>query len=81
MNIRMPRVPCISVNCPEQANPETEQMRLVQGAGGRGKRMLATITRFLFFLVRSEFIQIQREACSTEWAIAEGKGLQDFSLW
>ena len=84
MNVRMLRVSCIGVNCPEQANPETEQVRLVRGAGGKGKRMLATITRFLFFfffLVRSGFIQIQREACSTEWAIAEGKGLQNFSLW
>ena len=49
MNVRMSRVPCIGVNCPEQANPETEQMRLVRGAGGRGHRMLATITRFFFF--------------------------------
>ena len=49
MNVRMLRVSCIGVNCPEQANPETEQMRLVRGAGGKGKRMLATITRFIFF--------------------------------
>ena len=49
MNVRMLRVSCIGVNCPEQANPETEQVRLVRGAGGKGKRMLATITRFLFF--------------------------------
>lgn len=34
VNVRMSRVPCIGVNCPEQANPETEQMRLVRGAGG-----------------------------------------------
>ena len=81
MNIRMPRVPCISVNCPEQANPETEQMRLVQGAGGGERECWPQLPDFFFFLVRSEFIQIQREACSTEWAIAEGKGLQDFSLW
>ena len=40
--------------------------------------MLATITRFLVLEVRSGFIQIQREAHSTEWAIAEGEGLLDF---